>query len=382
MYYQKSIITFQLIFFSLCCRSEETLQQRMDRIEQTIEALAQVAIMTPQGSLVASNQDDSKQNSHHITVNEPKERVQAYQSPKLVIRQKFPQDFPKAFQTLLSFLENQQSFIKARAKIPNKFLFYGPPGCGKSYLAELIAQEFQLPMIYLKASDLEDKYYGESSKKITEVFNYRDPKGRPVILFIDEIDAIAFQRNDRMFEGSRATINALLIELQKHSFDPSIIIIVATNNKQILDEAIMSRFEGLCVEILPMTEQDRELFVEDILSGRCIENRPQTIKEVAKATKGLSRRAVSTALESAYSWSIAKNGNGGHPLTAEDVSFFIRQAKRDGATSRLVALKKFINNVQPYLNFTHLTIGTTVATLQLLGHPWIASMFYKTNVLN
>lgn len=372
MKYSMALLPFALCcinIITLCDTEIKPLNERLELIE--LKLAIQDSHIDSLMHKARSNQNSNNTIKPTPHIIEPTERERGIFTPSQVIYKKFPQDFPKSFQTMLAFLEDPKPFLQAKAKVPNKFLLSGPPGCGKSYLAELLAHEFQLPMIYVKASDLEDKFYGESSRKITEIFNTRDPHGRrPLLLFIDEVDAIAVQRKDTTPEGLRATINAFLIELQKHSFDSSIIIILATNNKQVLDPALLNRFEGLCVEMQQMSQRDRELFISDVLSHISVVNKDTAIKSLAKKAAGLSRRAIATALESAYSWSICRN-YAPRALTIDEIVPFILQAHQDRKTSWFIKCHKFITNSTMHVNYVHALLGTMLIGIQIATNPWV-----------
>lgn len=361
MYYRKYIITLMLLCNSFGLAQDQN-NNDLERIKEQIRV-----IMAPE------------KNNSHITPRDflpfpilHPNKKNSLLSPTEAIYEKFPQEFPESFRVTLAFLENPRLFQVAGAEIPNKFLFYGAPGCGKSYLAELIAQEFELPMIYAKASDFEDKFYGESSKKITAAFNYRDPQGQPLLLFIDEIDAIAKQRRETTSEASRSTINTLLVELQKHSADSSIIIIFATNDKESLDKAILDRFDGLCIEIEPMQYEEVKSFVNDFLEKIQAEDKNYLLKVVSKKAKNLSRRVLSASLKSAYAWYIyQRHQNPQFVMTANDVLKFINHANKDNKTSWKNSIRSFINETSLYVNYSHALIGTFLTTMQILHHPAI-----------
>lgn len=361
-------VTFILTFSLNCIDGDHT--QRIETLEKIVcKILNDIKKMKTQESEFGNKVKE------RFTVIEPTD-VRGNASPSSIIYQKFPQQLPRSFQILLSFLENPRVFLDSSVKIPNKFLFYGPPGCGKSYLAELIANQFRLPMIYVKASDLEDSYYGESSKKITEIFKTRDSKGRPLLVFIDEIDAIASQRNEKMGDGRRATINALLVELQRCSYDSSIIVIVGTNDKESLDKAILSRFEGLCVKIEPMDPRSLKLFLEDLLKNIPVKDKDHAINVLTEKTKGLSRRAIETAISNAHAWSICQNRC---DITVDDILPFISQTKTDVSIS--LSTKRLIHELLPYVNFSHLALGTVLTLVQLINHPAVMAQLSKAAFL-
>lgn len=375
----RSTLSFFVFFIlSLNCEDKYTeLSNKIAELEELIRSYGRIEVLATFDTEKEMQKQQSQKEEHpviDVPVMEPKSRtsLDSLHSPAQLIAQKFPQEFPHSFQIALSFFEDPYHFDRTSAKIPNKFLLSGPPGCGKSFLVELLSQQYQLPIIYLKATDLEDRFYGESSRKITEFFKYRDLKGRPVILFIDEIDAIACQRNGSMSQTGRSTLNALLVELQRNSFDRSMFIFVATNNKDVLDAAFLNRFEGQCIEMSPMNYHERLSLIKDLLSNYNMYDE-QIITIAANKSAGLSRRALATAIESSYTWFIYKRKtNSGLSYTANDILLFISKAQIDNKSSWRAFAKEFIDKSSKCLTYTNLVLGTTLVAVQLLTNPWIA----------
>ena len=374
-YVNRSVFSISLFISCLTQAAHELnqLDKRLTTLETFVYEKPRVLFS---GEIPEALEASSKINLS-FTVLEPKPRNELMR-PADVIARKFPQVFPHCFQVVQSFLEDPRHFMQFNAKIPNKFLLSGPPGCGKSYFVELLSQQYQLPIIYVKATDVQDRFYGESSRKITELFNYRDPQGRPLILFIDEIDAIACQRQNEMFQGDRSTLNALLIELQKVSFDKSIFIFVATNNKEALDKALLDRFEGQCIEMELLSYADRVHFIQDILGAHHIHDEA-LIKTIAQKSKGLSRRALAAALEASYAWYIHKSKL--NPLAhyvAEDILMFIQKAKSDHKISWSSKITQFIKTTSPTLTYVNLSLGTVLMCAQLASNAWLREVVQDT----
>jgi len=151
-------------------------------------------------------------------------------------------------------------------------LLYGSPGTGKSWLAQVVAEELQVPYISVSASIFADKYIGESSRKIRKLFDIAKSVNGPVIIFIDEIDAIATQRTGYTHEEHRGALITLLTELQDIQKNNDMYVIAATNvdptntletqkdsfeRKPILDPAVKDRFAGSMAEIKKLDEENR-----------------------------------------------------------------------------------------------------------------------------
>ncbi|MCJ7478732.1 MAG: ATP-binding protein [Candidatus Nanohaloarchaeota archaeon QJJ-7] len=133
-------------------------------------------------------------------------------------------------------------------------LLYGPPGTGKSLLASAIAGSHDYPFFNVKLSQALSKYYGESGKIISSLFETARERS-PSIVFFDEMDSVAFSRGGQMDEASRRVLSTLLTELS--GFDTEneeVMFIGATNAPWDLDPAVLSRMERTVYVPLP----DRE----------------------------------------------------------------------------------------------------------------------------
>ncbi|MDY6761897.1 MAG: ATP-binding protein [Candidatus Nanohaloarchaea archaeon] len=133
-------------------------------------------------------------------------------------------------------------------------LLYGPPGTGKSLLASAVAGSHDYPFFNVKLSQALSKYYGESGKIISTLFESARERS-PSILFFDELDSVAFSRGGEMDEASRRVLSTLLTELS--GFDAEneeLMFIGATNAPWDLDPAVLSRMERTIYVPLPDKE--------------------------------------------------------------------------------------------------------------------------------
>lgn len=137
-------------------------------------------------------------------------------------------------------LIHSEKYAKYKMEPINGLLFYGPPGCGKTYFAEALGEELGRPMIYLDGGKVASSVMGESSQKITLAFNEALSKA-PCILFIDEADSVAPNR-DKLDGGSggvdvSSQVSTLLTRLNNIG-KKDVIVIFATNEPQNIDKAI------------------------------------------------------------------------------------------------------------------------------------------------
>ncbi|MFC6825772.1 CDC48 family AAA ATPase [Halopelagius fulvigenes] len=131
-------------------------------------------------------------------------------------------------------------FEAANTDAPSGVLLHGPPGTGKTLLARAIAGESGVNFIHVRGPELLDRYVGESEKSVREVFE-RARQAAPAIVFFDEIDAIATNR-DSMGGDSGVTervVSQLLTELDRLADNPNLVVLAATNRKDALDPALL-----------------------------------------------------------------------------------------------------------------------------------------------
>ncbi len=167
-----------------------------------------------------------------------------------------------------------------------KLLFCGPPGCGKSLCAEVIASELHLPLLYTRFDAIISSYLGETSANLRKVFDYART-GTWVVLF-DEFDAIGKSRSDPTEHGElKRVVNSYLQLLD--GFEGSSFIIAATNHERLLDKALWRRFD----EILFFSRPDAA-DIRTILAMK-LKNFPQTninIGAAARKLPGLSHADI------------------------------------------------------------------------------------------
>jgi SpoVK/Ycf46/Vps4 family AAA+-type ATPase len=148
---------------------------------------------------------------------------------------------------------------KAGSNIPRAVLFEGPPGCGKTTMARVLANVSKAPLVYLPIESVMSMYYGESERRLAAVFEQADRFER-CILFLDEIDALAGSRDKLMHEATRRVLSVLLRNLQGIAQSENVLVIGATNRAEDLDRALMSRFNRTVRFELPTSAERLEIF--------------------------------------------------------------------------------------------------------------------------
>jgi cell division protease FtsH len=158
-------------------------------------------------------------------------------------------------QEIVEFLKNPKRFIDLGARIPKGVLLVGPPGGGKTLLAKAVAGEAGVPFFSISGSDFVEMFVGVGASRVRDMFD-NAKKNSPCILFIDEIDAVGRQRGSGMGGGHderEQTLNQLLVEMDGFQVNEGIIILAATNRKDILDPALLrpGRFDRQIVVNYP-----------------------------------------------------------------------------------------------------------------------------------
>ncbi|MFP4655212.1 MAG: CDC48 family AAA ATPase [Methanohalobium sp.] len=160
-------------------------------------------------------------------------------------------------------LKNAESFRRIGVEAPKGVMLYGPPGTGKTMLAKAVANESGANFIAAKGSDLLSKWYGESEKRIAEVFS-RARQVAPAVIFLDELDAIAPVRGSAVGEPqvTERVVNQLLSELDGLEELRGVVVIGATNRPDIVDPALLrpGRFDELITVPVPDKGARQKIF--------------------------------------------------------------------------------------------------------------------------
>ena len=202
---------------------------------------------------------------------------------------------------IVDFLKDPKKYIQVGARIPKGVLLEGPPGTGKTLLAKAVAGEAGVPFFSISGSDFVEMFVGVGASRVRDLFQDAK-KNAPCIIFIDEIDAVARRRGSGLGGGHderEQTLNQLLVEMDGFGVNEGIIVMAATNRKDILDPAILrpGRF-------------DRDVIVgrpdvggrEEILKVHA-RNKPLgddvDLKQIAQTTAGFSGADLENLLNEA-----------------------------------------------------------------------------------
>jgi cell division protease FtsH len=142
---------------------------------------------------------------------------------------------------IVEFLRNPQKFSRLGGQIPKGALLVGPPGTGKTLLARAIAGEAGVPFFTISGSDFVEMFVGVGASRVRDMFE-QAKKNAPCIVFIDEIDAVGRNRGAGYGGGNderEQTLNQLLVEMDGFETNEGVIILAATNRRDVLDPALL-----------------------------------------------------------------------------------------------------------------------------------------------
>ncbi len=219
---------------------------------------------------------------------------------------------------IVEFLKNPKKFSELGARIPKGVLLVGPPGTGKTLLARAVAGEAGVPFFSISGSDFVEMFVGVGASRVRDLFE-NAKKNSPAIIFIDEIDAVGRHRGAGLGGGHderEQTLNQLLVEMDGFGVNEGIIIIAATNRRDILDPALLrpGRFDRQVVVGYPDVKGR-----EEILKVHA-RNKPLgfdvDLKTIARSTAGFTGADLENLLNEAALLAARK---GKKAITGEDI---------------------------------------------------------------
>ena len=198
---------------------------------------------------------------------------------------------------VVNFLKKPEKYTYMGARIPKGILLVGPPGTGKTLLAKAIAGEAGVPFFQVTGSNFDEKFVGVGASRVRKIFN-EAKKVAPSIIFIDEIDSVAQNRYSRR-SYSEQTLNQLLAEMDGFDSNSHVIVIAATNHKEILDPAILrpGRFDRHVYIPMPNIKSREEILKVHARNKEFCAD--VSFKELARKTAGFSGANLENVLNEA-----------------------------------------------------------------------------------
>ncbi len=202
---------------------------------------------------------------------------------------------------IVDFMKNPKKYQELGARIPKGVLLVGPPGTGKTLLAKAVAGEANVPFFSISGSDFVEMFVGVGASRVRDLFD-QAKKHTPSIVFIDEIDAVGRQRGAGLGGGHderEQTLNQLLVEMDGFSEHQNIIIMAATNRRDILDPALLrpGRFDRQIVVNYPDIKGREEILKVHTKNKKLS---PEIdLKKIARGTQGFTGADLENLLNEA-----------------------------------------------------------------------------------
>jgi SpoVK/Ycf46/Vps4 family AAA+-type ATPase len=254
-----------------------------------------------------------KQNNHLMKVGSPKhyQTVQDRETDELIL-EKLTSDYTlnnlvlteDAADKLNNFLEeHRQSELLSKYNLPvsNKLLFYGPSGCGKTLASYVIAGELNKLMIVVNLGAIVSSKLGETSKNLAKIF--RKAAQEDCIIFIDEFDSLGKVRDYSQDHGEMKRVVNTILQLFDY-LPQSSMVIAATNQKDMLDEALLRRFDLSISLELPEKEQIEKMINLVLKEDQFIFDKEVSKTALIESAKGLSYYSIQKTLINAIKRSL------------------------------------------------------------------------------
>lgn len=206
---------------------------------------------------------------------------------------------------IIDFLKNPTKYKEMGARLPKGTILYGPPGTGKTLLARAIAGEAGVPFYSVSGSDFVEKFVGVGAKRVRDLFAEARKKA-PCIIFIDEMDAVGRKRGEGSHSEKDQTINALLTQLDGFSSSEGVVVIGATNQIEMLDDALVrpGRFDKHIAIPLPELKERKEILALHTKNKRL--SGSINMDSLAKMTIGFSGAGLETLMNESAMLAVGK----------------------------------------------------------------------------
>ena len=188
-------------------------------------------------------------------------------------------------------LEHADKFKTLGVEPPRGVLLYGPPGCSKTMMARAVATESSMNFIAVKGPEIFSKWVGQSEQAIRDIFR-KARQASPCVIFFDEIDAIATQRESGDSGVTSRVLTSILTEMDGVSSLKQVVVIAATNRPQVIDPALVrpGRLDRLVYVGLPDSSARRSILTSSLsrVPHRLNEKTPDYLDVLTQRTEGLT----------------------------------------------------------------------------------------------
>ncbi len=154
--------------------------------------------------------------------------------------------------SLIEEYQNKIYLKKFNLPVTNKVLFYGPSGCGKTLLATALSKQLKKPLFIINLSRIVDSGLGQTSTNISKAIE--EAEATEAIIFFDEFDALGKKRTDENDHSEMRRVTSSLLQLMDH-LDDNVFLIAATNHKELIDQAILRRFNKQIEFFMPTKDE-------------------------------------------------------------------------------------------------------------------------------
>ena len=210
---------------------------------------------------------------------------------------------------IINYLENKELYKELGAEMPKGILLEGPPGTGKTLLAKAIASETNSTFISVSGSEFIEMFVGVGASRVRELFKSAR-ENSPTIIFIDEIDSIGKQRGFSTNGGNDEkdqTLNQILYEMDGFNSNENIVVMGATNRKDILDKALLrpGRFDKIIT--IPLPDKDSRSKILELYLNNKKKDESFNIDSISQLTDGFSGAELKKLINDATILSIRNN---------------------------------------------------------------------------
>ena len=206
---------------------------------------------------------------------------------------------------VISYIENKERYKEIGAEMPKGILLEGPPGTGKTLLAKAIASETNSTFIATSGSEFVELFVGMGASRVRDLFQ-EARENKPSIIFIDEIDAVGRQRGSGagisgVNDEREQTLNQLLYEMDGFNNNDDIIVMAATNRRDVLDQALLrpGRFDRLINVPLPDADSRTKILEYYLKNKKTSPEKPIDVSAISELTDGFSGAQLKNLLNEA-----------------------------------------------------------------------------------